>query len=154
GTRGDGQRASLEYRVKFPAITPPDQQVHREAVARHEQLTKPAGSLGRLEELGVWASACQGVCPPHPFTHPVVVVFGGDHGVAAHGVSAYPSEVTQQMVGNFLSGGAAINVLAAAAGAAVRVVDVAVDCEPARAASSAVTRHKVRRGSGAIHLRD
>src|SRR5262249_38674588 len=69
-------------------------------------------------------------------------------------VSAYPSEVTQQMVGNFLSGGAAINVLAAAAGAAVRVVDVAVDCEPARAASSVVTRHKVRRGSGAIHLRD
>jgi nicotinate-nucleotide--dimethylbenzimidazole phosphoribosyltransferase len=141
--------------VEFPSITPPDQQAHREAVARHEQLTKPAGSLGRLEELGVWATACQGVYPPHPFVRPQVVVFAGDHGVAAHGVSAYPSEVTQQMVGNFLSGGAAVNVLAAAAGAAVRVVDVAVDCDPATVAGPPlVTRHKVRRGSGAIHLQD
>ncbi|MGH3854948.1 MAG: nicotinate-nucleotide--dimethylbenzimidazole phosphoribosyltransferase, partial [Pseudonocardiaceae bacterium] len=141
--------------VEFPEITPPDQQAHREAVARHERLTKPAGSLGRLEELGVWASACQGACPPHPFAHPQLVVFAGDHGVAAHGVSAYPSEVTQQMVGNFLSGRAAVNVLAAAAGAAVRVVDVAVDCDPASVTGPPlVTRHKVRRGSGAIHRRD
>ena len=152
---GDGHRAPLENRVEFPAITPPDQQAHRAAVARHEQLTKPAGSLGRLEELGVWATACQGACPPHPFAQPVVVVFAGDHGVAAHGVSAYPSEVTQQMVGNFLTGGAALNVLAAAAGAAVRVVDVAVDCDAAAlAALPLVTRHKIRRGSGAIHLQD
>ncbi|MEO7193920.1 MAG: nicotinate-nucleotide--dimethylbenzimidazole phosphoribosyltransferase [Pseudonocardiaceae bacterium] len=141
--------------VEFPEITPPDQQAHREAVARHEQLTKPAGSLGRLEELGVWASSCQGACPPHPFAHPQLVVFAGDHGVAAHGVSAYPSEVTQQMVGNFLSGRAAVNVLAAAAGAAVRVVDVAVDCDPDSVTGPPlVTRHKVRRGSGAIHRRD
>ncbi|MGH3774083.1 MAG: nicotinate-nucleotide--dimethylbenzimidazole phosphoribosyltransferase, partial [Pseudonocardiaceae bacterium] len=144
-----------ESRVEFPEITPPDQQARREAVARHEQLTKPAGSLGRLEKLGVWASACQGVCPPHPFVRPRVVVFAGDHGIAAHGVSAYPSEVTQQMVANFLRGGAAVNVLAAAAGAAVRVVDVAVDCEPATVAEPAlVTKHKVRRGSGAINQRD
>lgn len=141
--------------MEFPSITPPDQQAHREAVARHEQLTKPAGSLGRLEELGVWAAACQGVCPPHAFVRPQVVVFAGDHGIAAHGVSAYPSEVTQQMVDNFLSGGAAVNVLAAAAGAAVRVVDVAVDCDPATAAAPPlVTKHKVRRSSGAIDRRD
>jgi nicotinate-nucleotide--dimethylbenzimidazole phosphoribosyltransferase len=141
--------------VEFPRITPPDQQTRREAVARHAQLTKPAGSLGRLEELGVWAASCQGVCPPHPFIRPQVVVFAGDHGIAAHGVSAYPSVVTQQMVGNFLSGGAAVNVLAAAAGAAVRVVDVAVDCDPAAgAAPSLVTRHKVRRSSGAIDRQD
>jgi len=144
--------------VQFPRITPPDQQAHREAVARHEQLTKPPGSLGRLEELGVWATACQGACPPHPFVRPQVVVFAGDHGIAAHGVSAYPSEVTQQMVGNFLSGGAAVNVLAAVAGASVRVVDVAVDCDAADPATVTapplVTRHKVRRGSGAIHLQD
>ncbi|MCA1835537.1 MAG: nicotinate-nucleotide--dimethylbenzimidazole phosphoribosyltransferase, partial [Actinobacteria bacterium] len=82
-----------ESRVNFPTITPPDQQAHRQAVARHEQLTKPAGSLGRLEELGVWATACQGVCPPHAFARPQVVVFAADHGVAAQGVSAYPSEV-------------------------------------------------------------
>jgi len=144
-----------ESRVDFPTITPPDQQAHRQAVARHEQLTKPAGSLGHLEELGVWATACQGACPPHPFVRPQVVVFAADHGVAAHGVSAYPSEVTQQMVANFLSGGAAVNVLAAAAGATVRVVDVAVDCDPATVGTPPlVTKHKVRRGSGAIHLQD
>src|SRR5947199_3637916 len=144
-----------ENRVQFPTITPPDQQAHRQAVARHEQLTKPAGSLGRLEELGVWATACQGVCPPHVFARPQVVVFAADHGVAAHGVSAYPSEVTQQMVANFLSGGAAVNVLAAAAGATVRVVDVAVDCDAATVGTQPlVTKHKVRRGSGAIHLQD
>lgn len=144
--------------MQFPRITPPDQQAHREAVARHGQLTKPPGSLGRLEELGVWATACQGACPPHPFVRPQVVVFAGDHGIAAHGVSAYPSEVTQQMVGNFLSGGAAVNVLASVAGASVRVVDVAVDCDAADPATVTapplVTRHKVRRGSGAIHLQD
>jgi nicotinate-nucleotide--dimethylbenzimidazole phosphoribosyltransferase len=139
--------------VEFATITPPDERAHREAVARHEQLTKPAGSLGRLEELGVWASACQGACPPHPFVRPQVVVFVGDHGVAAHGVSAYPSEVTQQMVGNFRSGGAAVNVLAAATGAAVRVVDLAVDCDTG-AGDALASRHKVRRGSGAIHLQD
>jgi nicotinate-nucleotide--dimethylbenzimidazole phosphoribosyltransferase len=153
-----GQAMDTEHqegRVEFPTITPPDQQAHRQAVARHQQLTKPAGSLGRLEELGVWATACQGTCPPHPFVRPQVVVFAADHGVAAYGVSAYPSEVTQQMVANFLSGGAAVNVLAAAAGATVRVVDVAVDCDPATATTPPmVTRHKVRRGSGAIQLQD
>ncbi len=141
--------------MQFPMITPPDQQAHREAVARHGQLTKPPGSLGRLEELGVWATACQGACPPHLFVRPQVVVFAGDHGIAGYGVSAYPSEVTQQMVGNFLGGGAAVNVLAAVAGAAVRVVDVAVDCDPAAvSAPPLVAGHKVRRGSGAIHLQD
>jgi nicotinate-nucleotide--dimethylbenzimidazole phosphoribosyltransferase len=150
-------RALQERRVEFPSVTPPDQQAHREAVARHEQLTKPAGSLGRLEELGVWVAACQGVCPPRPLAQPQVVVFAGDHGVAARGVSAYPSEVTRQMVRNFLAGGAAVNVLASLAGAAVRVVDMAVDDEPAASStegSSVVTRHKVRRSSGAIDRQD
>lgn len=136
-------------------ITPPDQQARREAVARHEQLIKPAGSLGRLEELGVWAAACQGVCPPRPFAQPQVVVFAGDHGIAARGVSAYPSEVTRQMVSNFLGGRAAVNVLAALAGAAVRVVDMAVDGEPATSNPEvSVTRHKVRRSSGVIDCQD
>ncbi|HKR50689.1 MAG TPA: nicotinate-nucleotide--dimethylbenzimidazole phosphoribosyltransferase [Pseudonocardiaceae bacterium] len=150
-------RALQEGRVEFPTITPPDQQSHREAVARHEQLTKPAGSLGRLEELGVWAAACQGICPPRPFAQPQVVVFAGDHGIAKLGVSAYPSEVTRQMVGNFLGGGAGVNVLATLTGAAVRVVDMAVNSEPAASsveASPLVTRHKVRLGSGAIDRED
>lgn len=138
--------------MQFPRITPPDQQAHRAAVARQEQLIKPPGSLGRLEELGVWAAGCQGSCPPRPFARPQVVVFAGDHGIARQGVSAYPAEVTRQMVGTLLSGGAAVNVLAAAAGAAVRVADIAVDDD--ESTPPAVTRHKVRRCSGRIDVED
>jgi nicotinate-nucleotide--dimethylbenzimidazole phosphoribosyltransferase len=135
---------------EFPTVVAPDVDARREASARHERLTKPAGSLGRIEELGVWIAACQGACPPRPFTRPRVVVFAGDHGIAQHGVSAYPSEVTGQMVANFLTGGAAINVLAASAGATVRVVDMAVTSDtPER-----VSAHKVRRGSGSIDRED
>jgi nicotinate-nucleotide--dimethylbenzimidazole phosphoribosyltransferase len=78
------------------------------------------------------------------------VVFAGDHGIAASGVSAYPSEVTGQMVANFLVGGAAVNVLAAAAGATVRVVDMAVDS----ATPDRVAQFKVRRSSGSIDRED
>jgi nicotinate-nucleotide--dimethylbenzimidazole phosphoribosyltransferase len=81
-----------------------------------------------------------------------VVVFAGDHGVAAAGVSAYPSEVTAQMVANFDAGGAAINVLAEVAGATVRVVDIAVDVDAPH--SPSIGRHKVRRGSGNIATED
>ncbi|MFN2496045.1 MAG: nicotinate-nucleotide--dimethylbenzimidazole phosphoribosyltransferase [Pseudonocardiaceae bacterium] len=157
GTPPHDTPAHQERRVEFPPITPPDQQARREAVARQELLTKPAGSLGRLEEVGVWLAGCQGTCPPRPLARPQVVVFAGDHGVAARGVSAYPSEVTRQMVGNFLSGGAAVNVLAAVAGAAVRVVDIAVDADLATALVEApplVTRHKVCRSCGAIDRED
>jgi nicotinate-nucleotide--dimethylbenzimidazole phosphoribosyltransferase len=136
--------------VEFPAVPVPDDATHRQAVARHEELAKPAGALGRLEELGAWVSACQGVCPPRPFARPRVVVFAGDHGVAAQRVSAYPSEVTGQMVTNILAGGAAVNVLAAAAGATVRVADLAVAADtPQR-----VAQHKVRQGSGSIDRED
>lgn len=134
----------------FPAIVVPDQQVHRQAVARHATLAKPDGSLGRLEELGVWLAACQGVCPPRPLARPRVVVFAGDHGVAARGVSAYPAEVTAQLVTAVLTGGAAVNVLAAAAGATVRVVDLAVDADT----PDPVSRYKVRRSSGSIDVED
>ncbi len=130
--------------IEFPSVEPPSEHVRTEALARHGVLTKPVGSLGRLEELGAWVAACQGECPPRPFTRPRVVVFAGDHGVAQHGVSAYPPEVTGQMVANFLAGGAAVNVLANVAGATVRVVDLAVDSE------TAVGDFKVRRGSGSI----
>ncbi|MGI9064324.1 MAG: nicotinate-nucleotide--dimethylbenzimidazole phosphoribosyltransferase [Pseudonocardiaceae bacterium] len=139
--------------MEFAPVTPPEQRYHREAVALQARLTKPPGSLGRLEELGVWIAACQGACPPRAFARPQVVVFAGDHGVAAHGVSAYPPEVTGQMVGNFLAGGAAVNVLAVAAGAAVRVVDLAVDAAGGDV-PAVVTRHKVRRSSGRIDRED
>lgn len=137
----------------FPSVEPPSEAARREAVARHETLTKPLGSLGKLEELGVWVASCQGVCPPKPFTRPRIVVFAGDHGVAQHGVSAYPSEVTAQMVANFLTGGAAINVLAAQAGATVRVVDMAVDSD-GEGLPEQVTAHKVRRSSGSVDRED
>jgi nicotinate-nucleotide--dimethylbenzimidazole phosphoribosyltransferase len=140
--------------VEFPPIEPPDAVSASQALARQLQLTKPPGSLGRLEEVGVWLSACQGACPPRPLSRPRVVVFAGDHGIARHGVSAFPPEVTGQMVANFLAGGAAVNVLSAVSGATVRVVDLAVDSTTFPEASAQVTRHKVRRCSGAIDRED
>jgi nicotinate-nucleotide--dimethylbenzimidazole phosphoribosyltransferase len=152
--------AMLSSMVEFPAIVPPDDLTGQQARLRHAQLTKPAGSLGRLEQVGVWLAACQGHCPPRPLARPRVVVFAGDHGVARHGVSAYPPEVTGQMVANFLAGGAAVNVLAAVAGATVRVADLAVDSPGAAPGDTGsalpvqVTRHKVRRSSGRIDSED
>ncbi len=96
------------------------------ATARQLRLTKPPGSLGRLEQIGARLAAIAGECPP-PVPHPAATaVFAGDHGVHAQGVSPWPQEVTAQMVANFLAGGAAVNVLAAQAGADVVVVDVGV----------------------------
>lgn len=138
--------------LEFPEIIPPDDHARSAAIALHAKLIKPAGSLGRLEELGVWIAGCQGQSPPRPFTRPRVVVFAGDHGIAAKGVSAYPAEVTAQLLGAMLTGGAAINVLAAAAGAGVRVVDMAVDTETS--AMRSIGEFKVRRGSGSIDVED
>ena len=137
--------------IDFASISAPDPEVAAAARARQDRLTKPPGSLGRLEDLSVWVASCQGVCPPRQFDRPRVVVFAGDHGVTAAGVSAFPAEVTGQMVANFDAGGAAINVLAEAAGASVRVVDIAVDAEPL---SPSIGAHKVRRGSGNIAVED
>ena len=138
--------------TEFPPVTAPDPDIAQAAQTRQDSLTKPPGALGRLEQLSIWASACQGVCPPRQFQRARVVVFAGDHGVAGAGVSAYPPEVTAQMVANMDSGGAAINALAEAADATVRVVDIAVDADPGPATT--VTAHKVRRGSGNIATED
>lgn len=138
--------------MDFPAVTPPDSSAAAAAQRRQDILTKPAGALGRLEDLSVWVASCQGLCPPKQFEHARVVVFAGDHGVARTGVSAYPPEVTAQMVANIDAGGAAINVLAGIAGASVRVVDIAVDCE--QPLTEAIGAHKVRRSSGNIALED
>jgi nicotinate-nucleotide--dimethylbenzimidazole phosphoribosyltransferase len=104
----------------------PDAEAEAAARQRQSQLTKPAGALGRLEDLSVWVAGRQGACPPRRFARVRVVIFAGDHGVAARGVSAYPPEVTAQMVANFAAGGAAVNVLAELVGATVRVADLAV----------------------------
>lgn len=91
-----------------------------------DRLTKPPGSLGRLEELAQWYVHVTGKFPPHP-PKKAIFTFAADHGVVEEGVSAYPKAVTAQMVYNFLRGGAAINVLARHVGAEVRVVDIGVD---------------------------
>jgi nicotinate-nucleotide--dimethylbenzimidazole phosphoribosyltransferase len=109
-------------------IQPLDATLHGKAQARLDRLTKPLGSLGRLEELAASYVAITGELKP---TVPRGVVFtlAADHGVAQEGVSAYPREVTPQMVFNFLRGGAGVNVLAKHAGVDVRVVDIGVDYE-------------------------
>ena len=135
----------------FPPVTPPSSATAAAARERQGTLTKPPGALGRLEELSVWVASCQNVCPPTQFERARVVVFAGDHGVARSGVSAFPPEVTAQMVANFDAGGAAINALAEVAGATVRVADIAVDGD---AHSPAIGAHKVRRGSGNIAVED
>jgi nicotinate-nucleotide--dimethylbenzimidazole phosphoribosyltransferase len=106
------------------SIAAPDGRIARAAQRRLDALTKPRGSLGRLEELAVRLAEVRGGAPRAEA--PVVFVFAGDHGVVAEGVSAYPQSVTAQMVENFLAGGAAINVLARQAGARVVVADFGV----------------------------
>ncbi|HNW93532.1 MAG TPA: nicotinate-nucleotide--dimethylbenzimidazole phosphoribosyltransferase [bacterium] len=96
------------------------------ATARQNNLTKPAGSLGRLEAIGIQLAGITGTCPPPLPARRAVIVFAGDHGVVAQGVSAFPQAVTPQMVVNFLHGGAAVNVLARQSHARVRVVDAGV----------------------------
>ncbi|HEY7494281.1 MAG TPA: nicotinate-nucleotide--dimethylbenzimidazole phosphoribosyltransferase [Candidatus Tectomicrobia bacterium] len=109
-----------------------------------DRLTKPPGSLGRLEELARRYVAITGQVTPK-LGRKAVVVFAADHGVTAEGVSAYPQAVTAQMVHNFLRGGAAINVLARQAGAEVRVVDIGV--ASALPALPGLIAHKVRPGT-------
>jgi nicotinate-nucleotide--dimethylbenzimidazole phosphoribosyltransferase len=106
-------------------IEPLDEEAMRAVRARQDDLTKPAGSLGRLEELSVRLAGITRSSMPR-ITERAVIVMAGDHGVVAEGVSAYPQEVTPQMVLNFVGGGAAISVLARHAGARVVVVDMGV----------------------------
>jgi nicotinate-nucleotide--dimethylbenzimidazole phosphoribosyltransferase len=112
------------------AIAPLDEAAMRSARARQNMLTKPQGSLGRLEHIAVQIAGVTGQAVPH-LGPKVVITMAGDHGVVAEGVSAYPQAVTSQMVYNFLRGGAAINVLARHVGARVVVVDMGVACDVA-----------------------
>ncbi len=109
-------------------ITGLDEAAAQAARDRQDQLTKPQGALGVLEEISVKVAGITGQVMPKPGSK-TVIVMAADHGVASAGVSAYPPEVTPQMVANFLHGGAAINVLARHAGAEVRVVDMGVATE-------------------------
>lgn len=102
---------------------PVDTQAVEQALARQQQLTKPAGSLGQLEALAVQLAGLQGRVKPS-LEQVWIAIFAGDHGVVAEGVSAFPQEVTGQMLLNFVSGGAAISVLARQLGASLEVVDL------------------------------
>jgi nicotinate-nucleotide--dimethylbenzimidazole phosphoribosyltransferase len=116
-----------------------------EAAARQDLLTKPTGSLGRLEHAGIRLAAIARCCPPPVPAPAAVAVFAGDHGVLAEGVTPWPQEVTAQMVANFCAGGAAVNVLARHVGAAMTVVDVGVATDLADAPG--LLRRTVRRGT-------
>ena len=114
-----------EFQKLLDRIPPPDLSAGLLAQRRLDELTKPAGSLGRLEELGRRLAEITGVFPP-VIAHPVIFTLAADHGVVEEGVSAYPQIVTTQMVENFLRGGAAINVLARHVGARVVVADLGI----------------------------
>lgn len=136
-----------------PGIRPPDPQAAAEAAERLASLATPPGALGRLGDLAVWLASAQGQVPPAPLTDVRLVIFAGDHGVANHGVSAYPPAITAAMVRTFVAGRAGVSALAAAHDVHVRVLDIGVD-DDLVGVPDEVTVHKVRRGSGAIHRED
>lgn len=135
------------------ACRPPEPVTVAAAADRLAGLATPPGALGRLGDLGVWLAATQGVVPPEPLDRVRLVIFAGDHGVAQHGVSAYPPAITAAMVRTFVLGRAGVSALAAAHGVHVRVLDLGVD-DDLEGVPGEVRAWKVRRGSGAIHLED
>ncbi|MBI1206880.1 MAG: nicotinate-nucleotide--dimethylbenzimidazole phosphoribosyltransferase [Azospirillum sp.] len=112
-----------DMRQLLQQLPGPDLESGTAAVLRQDRLTKPRGALGRLEELAAWLATWQGRHPPE-LRRPRVAVFAGNHGIAAHGVSAYPAAVTAQMVANFAAGGAAVNQLCQVADADLRVFEL------------------------------
>lgn len=134
-------------------IERPDGGVRRDAEARRERQIVPPGALGRLDELGEWLAAAQSAVPVRPIEQPRVVLFAGDHGVAELGVSARPAGSAAELVREILDGGRPVSVLARRLGVPVRVVDMALDCDP-QSLPEAVVRHRVRRGSGRIDVED
>lgn len=135
--------------MDLPAVTAPDAEARRTAVAQYALLAVPPGALGRLAELGVWLAAAQGQCPPRPPARPRVLVIAADHGIAAAGVSADPPGSTARQVESVREQIAPVTVVATVAGVSVRVVDVGVDHEP-----QAPERYRVRRASGRIDRED
>ncbi|MFJ7002640.1 nicotinate-nucleotide--dimethylbenzimidazole phosphoribosyltransferase [Streptomyces albidoflavus] len=134
-------------------IKRPDSTVRRAAEERRERLAVPPGALGRLDELGEWLAAARAEVPVAPVERPRVVLFAADHGVAGLEVSARPAGTAETLVRAVLAGEAPVAVLADRLGVPVRVVDVAVDCDPGTLPAE-VVRHRVRRGSGVIDRED
>jgi nicotinate-nucleotide--dimethylbenzimidazole phosphoribosyltransferase len=128
----------------FNSIAPADEGFRCAALRRLDSLTKPLGALGALEPLAAQVCAVQRTLEP-VLVHPVTIVFAADHGVADRGVSAYPRAVTEQMVKNFLAGGAAISVLARLQGIELWIVDAGVDGDSG--SHPRLIDAKVRRGT-------
>jgi len=146
-----GQPAALDtFDEALAALRPLDPTALAEARERQGRLTKPAGALGLLEDVSVQLSGLAGVCPPPDPAPAAVAVFAADHGVHAQGVTPWPQEVTMQMVGNFIAGGAAVNAFAGVVGARVVVVDVGV-AGPLDDAPQ-LLRHRVRNGTRDLSL--
>ncbi len=139
--------------VQSTPVRAPSNQAYAAARELSAGQAKPLGALGDLETLAAWVAACQGQCPPRQLDDVRVVVFAGDHGVAQDGVSAYPAEITPAMVYGIAAGHAGVSALAAANDVRVSIYDLGVavdfpDLPPE------ISRFKVRRSSGAIHLTD
>ncbi|NEC86840.1 nicotinate-nucleotide--dimethylbenzimidazole phosphoribosyltransferase [Streptomyces sp. SID12501] len=134
-------------------IERPDGGVRRDAEARRESRIVPPGSLGRLDDLGEWLAAAQSSVPVRAVQRPRVVLFAGDHGIAGQGVSARPAGTAEKSVRAVLDGSSPVAVLARRLGVPVRVVDMALDCEP-DALPDEVAGHRARRGSGRIDVED
>ena len=139
--------------MQLPPVPAPDADARRAAVARYAELAVPAGALGRLAELGCWLAEVQGSCPPRPPARPRVVLVAADHGIAAAGVSAYPFGVTARQVRAARENTAPVAVLAPAAGASLRVVDVGID-HRGESDPAPDERYHVRAGSGRIDRAD
>lgn len=152
-THGDTATAGAATITTSGTVRPPSPEAVILATERLAGLATPPGALGRLGDLAVWLASTQGVVPPRPLTNVRLVIFAGDHGVAHHGVSAFPPAITAAMVRTFVAGRAGVSALAAAHDVHVRVLDLGVDDELSDVPAG-VTTHKVRRGSGAIHLED
>ena len=128
------------------AIRPVDAEVLAEATRRQDDLTKPPGSLGRLETVAIRLCGIAGTVPPPVPERAAIGVFAGDHGICAQGVTPWPQDVTVQMLMNMASGGAAINVLSRTFGADLLITDVGVAGDyPTDAAN--IRRRNVRRGT-------
>lgn len=139
------------------AVAPPSPTIRAQAAERLANLATPPGALGRFGDAAVWFAATQGQVPPPGLDNVRLVIFAGDHGVAAHRVSAFPSAITAATVRAALNGQLGVCALAAAHGVSVRVLDLGVDDDfddlPPETRSD-LQAYKIRRSSGAIQLQD
>lgn len=133
--------SAAEFDFALQNLSKPDQAAVDAAIARQRTLTKPAGSLGKLEDIAIFLAGWQGRSIPQ-IDQTVAVVFAGNHGITAHNVSAFPAEVTVEMVRNFQRGGAAINALTKAAGIELQIIPLELDNPVADFTSSAAMREK------------